>query len=293
MADSSDVMATVFVIVVICLFLFTPLGDILLEYLGFDASSVYEGDGTTENPYQIKYIEQLDEMRNHMSSSFILMNDLDFNNDLNYLDPVNKLLFTTGSGWEPIGSLNTGFFTGELDGNNCDIRGLYINEPHMMGYDGVGLFGAVNGVTIHDLGLVNVDITAVTVQYYQGALYGTSTYTSIAPIHIYNVYATEVVKGNGFVGGLIGVASGAGATLIEDCYADVEVWGDYYNLGGFIGSLSSEHSVARNCYATGNVYGTYWNEKTIGTLYGGESNGTFENCYGTGDIYLYDKMPWE
>ena len=93
-----------------------PLVDTVSAYAG--------GDGSSGNPYQITHIEHLYAIRNNLSECFILMNDLDFDDDDSYLDTSHKAGNISGSGWLPIGASNP-YFTGTFDGNNCTISVSY------------------------------------------------------------------------------------------------------------------------------------------------------------------------
>lgn len=99
------------------------------------------GDGTSGNPYQIITALQLNEVRNHLSSYFILNNDID----------LADFLSETGSGynvgefWQPIYN-----FTGNFDGNNHKIFNLKINRPTT---NNIGLFGTSTNAVISNLGV--------------------------------------------------------------------------------------------------------------------------------------------
>ncbi|WNY29333.1 hypothetical protein MmiEs2_15600 [Methanimicrococcus stummii] len=69
---------------IIFLFLFT--------IINVTNASEFSGDGvgTVDEPYKIMTIHQLDEVRYNLSASYILMNDLDFND-------------TSNESWIPIG----------------------------------------------------------------------------------------------------------------------------------------------------------------------------------------------
>lgn len=84
-------------------------------------------------------IEDLDSIRNDLTGDHVLMNDLDFNGNDSYSDPTNKISYTTGEGWDPIGvDVSGSEFSGTFDGNGYTISNLYINNTTD---EYVGLFG--------------------------------------------------------------------------------------------------------------------------------------------------------
>ncbi len=96
-----------------------------------------EGSGEENTPYKIQYIEDLVELSNNVEAgedysgkTIILSRDLDFKNKDSYKDKENSELYTqltTGSGFTPIGGINSKSFSGTFDGRNHRIDNLYIN----------------------------------------------------------------------------------------------------------------------------------------------------------------------
>ena len=78
---------------------------------------ITEGEGTDENPWEIRETWQFDYIRKNLNDSFVLMNDLDFEYDTRN---ENGLFYNDGLGFEPINA-----FDGFLDGNNHQIKNLY------------------------------------------------------------------------------------------------------------------------------------------------------------------------
>ncbi len=74
-------------------------------------------------PSEINSIEDLDAIRNGLAGSYILMTNLDFNNPDSYDDPTSSIAYTTGDGWEPIGT-----FTGNFEDNGYKIINLCIDR---------------------------------------------------------------------------------------------------------------------------------------------------------------------
>ena len=92
------------------------------------------------------------------------------------------------------------------------------------------------------------------------------------------------VYGQGYVGGLVGssstmvVGQNTDNLLITDCYATCLVKGGFY-LGGLVGHIAFGSTVMR-CYATGEVKGG----NGCGGLVGWSWNGIIADCYATGSV---------
>ena len=154
------------------------------------------GDGSLDRPYQISTLDHLFWITQH-----------DDKWDKYYIQTANIDAFST-SGWgegnegfSPIGN-NSTQFTGSYDGDGYTINGLTIarSTSHR-----IGLFGYIDGATIQDLGVTNVNITG---HHYVGALVGIvdNINGEIDGSTISNCYSTGSVEGNGrFVGGLAGL----------------------------------------------------------------------------------------
>ena len=185
-----------------------------------------------------------------------LARDLDFNDPDSYRTSMVNPAWTTGAGWQPIRR-----FTGRFTGNGYTISNLRI---HGFAAVHAGLFDSISGsARIENIGLLNVDISTdneTSAFFSAGALVGSSGVQS----EIVNSYVIGGnVRGNNFVGGLVGWSRGT----IVNGYADVLVSaGDH--VGGLVGTGSGE---IRNSYASGTVAGN----NIIGGLAG----------FFSGDIY--------
>lgn len=186
---------------------------------------------------------ELYHVRDDLSESYILMNDLDENTE-GYED-VNS-----GMGFPPIST-----FTGTFDGNDHTISGLTINAPS---YDNLGLFGGMNGV-VKNLGIINANITGKDV---------VATIVGVLGGSVTNCYSTGIVTGRSWVGGMVGWCQGA----VTNCYTDVSITSSNSRAGGLIGS---NYSTITNCYSVGSVVGVY----NVGGLVGLNNNGSYVNCY--------------
>ena len=228
------------------------------------------GSGTSEDPWQISTIEQLNEVRNHLDDHFILLNDLDMS--IATGDESGEF-WNDGAGWEPIGEYNYPSidepFTGTFDGNGFTISGLFINRPET---DYIGLFGYLNfrsspyqDPEIIDLTLSNVNITGFD---RTGALVGSLAANSGS---IINCSSSGSVTGNSYTGGLIGI----GSSDMDNCYSTCTVIG-LNRVGGLIGDSEGHINTS---YASGSVTGNGF----LGGLVG-YNNGYLFNCYANGDV---------
>ncbi len=230
------------------------------------------GAGTAIDPYQITTIEQLDEIRDDLTAHYILMNDLDFNDDASYADPgANKAGFTTGDGWNPIGNSFGTRFQGVFNGDNHTISNLFIDRSST--YD-VGLFGYIgDSAIIYNLGIKDADVRG---QEYVGILVGTSN-----DGEIYNCYSTGTVSGSsGKIGGLVGRNFKG---LISKCYSSASVSGA--TIGGLVGRNEGQGSVqgrVENSYATGTVSAFAPNSGGLIGLNFGTTR--VSNCFATGSV---------
>jgi hypothetical protein len=154
--------------------------DLIAGTVGSDGVS----GGDTFLPSQnleIRDWYDLDDVRNNLTGSHTLINDLDATT-AGYEELASPTA-NGGKGWETIGSLfvdpvhdyivdSTDSFTGSLGGQGYEITDLFINRPDE---SGVGLFGSVGGWgVVENLGMMNVTVTG---NSSVGSLVGGSTGT--------------------------------------------------------------------------------------------------------------------
>lgn len=193
------------------------------------------GAGTSGDPYQITTIEQLNEMRDSLSSFYKLMNDLDFNDDASYSNSSNKSTYTTGAGWVPVGTSATAF-SGGLDGDGHTIDNLFIVRTS----DYTGFFGNVQGnsLVIKDLYLTNINISG---RGYCGGLFGnggsSSNTGNISNVHVTGTVTITSTDYNFYVGGF-GGGYVRGTFIIENCSFEGTLAAPYaYAVGGFCNQI--------------------------------------------------------
>ena len=210
----------------------------------------------------------LDAIRDNLSGSYVLMNDLD-STTAGYEELAGPTA-NEGKGWQPIGySYRDGGqwvaegFEGTFDGQAYEMRGLFIDRPDE---DYVGLFGVVDeeGV-IENIGLVNV---AVTGDQGVGGLVGLNLEGIVS-----SSYASGNVSGNTSVGGLVGGNLGS----VSNSYTSANVTGNM-SVGGLVGSHN--HGTVDHSYSTGSVTG----EENVGGLVGFNYDGTVKSCHAASTV---------
>lgn len=261
----------------------------------------FKGTGTQEDPYIIMTADQLNNVRDHMSSYFALGNDIDLSN----------------VSWKPIGT-SENEFTGVFDGSGHTISNLSIQGNNQ---NNLGLFGAIgSSSTIQNVKIQNANIQSgyfnigalvgymnrgskvmassvegsgtVSGYYYTGGLVGrimseasvTQSYANIKVSGTFSTgglsgvnegtiarsYALSEVSSNGStVGGLIGMSVGS----ITDSYSLAEITGGTDKVGGLVGELAG---TLVNSYASGTINSLATN---IGGLVGQGSSYTIANGY--------------
>ncbi|MCL1873766.1 MAG: cadherin-like beta sandwich domain-containing protein, partial [Clostridiales bacterium] len=233
------------------------------------------------NATEIRTPQDLDNVRNNLDGSYVLMNDID-------LSAFN------GGQWTPIGDNTTGNrFTGVFDGQGHVIKNLTISNT----YTFAGLFGYIMGYSsdkyaeIKNVGLefININISSTTSN--TGGICGCMDIRS----SISNCYNTGAVtvSASSFtrVGGICGANVGG---PISNCYNTGDISSSSSepssNAGGICGNNSSNGPIS-NCFNTGDVSSSS-SSSSISSSYphaGGicgrnSSNNPISNCYNTGDI---------
>jgi hypothetical protein len=216
------------------------------------------GCGPSTQNLEIRTWYDLDDIRDNLGGSHLLMNDLD-STTAGYEDLASPTA-NQGKGWQSIGTEDDPS-TGTFDGQRYEIRDLFINCPDEYF---VGLFGIVaEGGVIKNVGVVNADVTGNT---YVGGLMGGNVGT------VSNSYSTGSVTGVEWVGSLVGFNKEG---TVSNSYSAGNVTGDV-GVGGLAGGNVGTVS---NSYSTGSVTG--W--QGVGGLLGANS-GTVSNSYSTGSV---------
>ena len=240
----------------------------------------------------IASIEDLEQLRNppaqcastSESCIYWLTRHLDFNDPASYRAGVVDSRWTSGTGWQPIGTDSNGF-TGTFNGNGYTISNLMVNRPDAR-Y--IGFFGVLgSGARIENIGLLDVNVNG---EAWVGALSGfTQTNQRSETV---NSYATGTVSADGIVGGLIGRVEFP--SIIVNSYADVAVearlsTGIAFLLSGSTVSLSNTAGGL-----VGSISGTIYNSYALGAVRGGQYPGglvgaiagaSIFNSYARGNVH--------
>jgi len=214
------------------------------------------GIGTTDEPFLVSNLTQLDSVRGFLSYSFLQTADI---------DAAPTAGWNAGAGWLPIGT-SSPYFTGSYDGDGHIISGLFYNRTSNY----TGLFGvAFTGSVIKDLGLKEINANGYN---YSGTI---AAYCNGV---INSCYATGSIRSYGYFGGIVGWVSSSGN--ISNCYSKVNVTrisgSADTNNAGFAG-FAAGGSITKS-YSTGSV--TWENSSTTSKGFlGVYSSGTLSDNF--------------
>ena len=292
-----------------------------------DISGNEDVDEDNDGLIELCYLEDLDAMRynrygnylkknlstlsagclNNSCRGYELVRDLDFNDDASYISTSNKVIWTTGEGWQPIGSITAGSctnqysrcFSATFEGNGYRIFNLQINRGNADGiafFDvnngfirNIGLSGVqvegrrnVGGLVARNEGIImnsNVDGSVTGTSDRVGSLVGENKSNAL----ILNSYGQGRVVGSSLVGGL----SGPNRGRIINSYATADVSGRGWTLGGLVAQNLGSLGRVINSYATGSVSsdGSVLAAERLGGLLGyiGD-NAQVINSYAIGNV---------
>lgn len=210
-----------------------------------------EGTGTDEDPYIITTIHELNGMRQDLTASYRLMNDLDL---------ADSVVWNGGLGWEPVGP--SGWFTGSFDGGGYAIRNLTINRPHLS-YQ--GLFRRVDEASLSDFRLQNVHLL---VGGAGGGLAGEVRSSSVEQVAVTGTVIGSIAAGNiSQTGGLAGSVS---LSVLDGVSFAGTVQGGA-QAGGLVGRTWTGGEI-RRAYTTGTVKGGDQVGGLVGYLHEGVAN---------------------
>jgi hypothetical protein len=266
------------------------------------ASSFEGGDGSKNDPFQIKTGAQLAFLAQQVNS----------NKDNGYQGKYFKLIADIdlgGHAWTPIGLTgwhdeDSNLFMGYFDGNNNKITNLRINDrskyiviSRIRGRDYgsvlIGLFGGIgkhariSNLEIKDakVDITNKPFSDVSFDFNGGILAGYNGRGWIlncsvsGSINIDNAYFCPSNTSDG-VGGLVGYNTGK----ILDCSAKVDIISPT-TAGGLVAvngnyGMNLVSGIISNCHASGNIKGT----GDLGGLVGTDDYGDIFNCAATGNV---------
>ena len=234
-----------------------------------------EGISAPEPGYtEISTAEELYQIRDNTSGYYVLTQDIDLSGYEN---------------WSPVRA-----FSGVLDGQGHVIRNLTITKLGNSAYPYAGLFGVVDGGTIRNLGLEDVDIA---MDYAYGSYIGAIAGKLSGESAIENCYSTGSIYADAMsrynndifcAGGLAGWAGETGQSLIRSSYSrtTLTATGRYGSiLGGILGTAKGETSgnggqvLIQNCFNSGAVQIAVNDENSYSvSVFAGGLVGTAQKC---------------
>lgn len=246
-------------------------------FIAFNANAQFSsGSGTVADPYVITTASQLNDVRNYLSSSFKLGNDIDLADWITSNSSID--------GWLPIGTATT-YFTGNFDGDGHFITGFWVNRPTT---NSVGLFGVIAGgvtTTIKNLGIKILDNKSVIGQQNVAGIVGLLSNTVASTmLNITSCSVTGTISGTKNVGALLGYNNWSKPTL-QNCYVTGSVTSSTDGAGGLMGSsYGGSIILIDKCYAN-NLISASTTAGSAGGILGGASastasgiNLTISNC---------------
>ena len=229
-----------------------------------------------------------------------LAGPFDFANADSYSSSTVNEAWTTGDGWQPIGSRDEygGRFNAIFDGNGHTIANLYVNrvaaseEPLA-----VGLFGYAGYSTVlRNAGIVNASVSGLE---YVGGLAGRNLG------EVADSYVTGNMSGGSYVGGLVAdnewVIDGSWAAVSISCGESREIIGGLTGRNWGWGTITGSHATGsvscgeRSDFIgglTGRNWGTISGSHAAGDVTGGSivgglvgsNGGTISRSYAAGEV---------
>jgi hypothetical protein len=203
------------------MFLLTALAVCFLTGMNNANAQFSGGNGSSETPYIITSAQELALLAMYVNNNNTAYNNKYYklNNNISLVD------YQTEAGWTPIGISFNASFKGNFNGNYHIITNLKINFSGS-GESAVnmGLFGNLNGGTVKNIGVENIDIVAHYIKTggYTGYLCAGGIAGYVVGT-VSNCYATGTITTTGsstYTGGVVGWHSG-GTT--SNCYSTCAV----------------------------------------------------------------------
>lgn len=239
-----------------------------------------KGTGTESDPYKIEngkdlacFAKSVNEGNTYENEYVALTNDIILNENVIVNDELNEDISNFNI-WTPAGNEYTKYFSGEFNGNNHLISGIYINDTGTYR----GLFGNVKNATIKNLGINNFYVKGSS---YVGGLAG----YSMDNLTIDNIKSNGQVESQFAAGGMIGYAnSSADNTIVkmENSQNRSSVKSSS-SVGGLIGFINQKNTEIKKSSNYGKI--------TSSSSYGGgiigqnvSGNLNIKDVYNTGTV---------
>ncbi|MFY0607636.1 MAG: T9SS type A sorting domain-containing protein [Cyclobacteriaceae bacterium] len=220
------------------------------------------GTGTSGDPYQISTAADLVELSNtaaDLGADFVLTADIDM----------------TGQTFNPIGTGSAAetAFTGHFDGDGYVISNLTVSDPDAGFANGLGMFGALIGATIENIGLEDVNVSSPTNADERVA--GIAGYSDFSTIQ--NCYVKGgTIQGKYRVASIVGWNKSTNNT-VTNCWSSAAInYGSQAWMHG-AGIVGTNDGNVSKCL----FYGTITNDVASNNLGGivGTAGGTVSLCY--------------
>ncbi|MBR4030505.1 MAG: hypothetical protein IKJ06_03820, partial [Clostridia bacterium] len=218
------------------------------------------GDGSLENPYKIMTPEQLNHVRHHLGSTFMLLGDIDMTN------------YCKNNKFMPIGDTVFSFF-GLFIGNNYKITGLKFSGEDF------GLFRENHGE------IYNLFIENASGEGSGGAICASNTGL------IYNCAVSGKMTANAEQkninrGGLVGINKGTGMIISSYNTGDVKMSGQNARAGGI---ACENYGIISGTFNSGNISTDSANLAVAGGV-SATNLGIVSDCYATGEVNSLSKI---
>lgn len=237
-------------------------GDLFVSVVQGRKNAYSGGDGSKENPFVLKTVKDLKEFA---------VTSMDWASDCYIV--LGADIDMKDTGLPGIGSKSNPF-KGHFDGAGYSIKNVIVGTPMndptfaagiSQAGKPVGIFNAIDGAEIKNLGVVNIVANQET---WAGGLVGYAASGVISRCFVSGkVYGSTIC-----IGGFVGENKGA---TISDCYSACEVYGGDAAVGGFAGKNSG---TIKNVYTTGAVSGDEFIGGLVGANYGIVSNSVALNA---------------
>lgn len=235
------------------------------------------GNGLPYDPYKISTPQQLNNVREYLHGSFMLLNDI----DLTAATGSGGAYYNGGKGFRPIGMGEDSEFTGWFDGNGHAIIGL--KSIYTDGNQTVGLFTYCINSSIKNLDIKQMNIFGENA----GGIVGSAISTQIENCHVSgNINAANYQLE--CAGGITAMLSRGGK--IQHCSSSVDILSPNsiryapYTMGGIAGEIF-ENSEVSTCSFDGSLINKHY-DSSLPTLGGiaGRNDGKISDCFNTGYI---------
>ena len=238
------------------------------------------GDGSANNPYIVKSLEDLVHVADDLSASYKLGHSINTFGDESHT-------------WKPIGNETTPFL-GSFDGNGYTISNLYIKNT-TNNADPVGLFGTTAaGSTVKNVkvkGTVTNENTTNNLKNATGAVVGH------AEGKIYKCEVDANVTGEYRVGGIVGILGNSVSTYTQEAIPSVEQCSSKGSVsvqesmaGGLVGS---SYGPISESYNVASVTGVGTSSEQVGGIVGVMNNPNssatsgISHCHNQGEVSAY------